>query len=118
DQSRVPPGASRDGADPVELVPALRPQPADLRQQHLLRQARRLPKGHAIDLPHARKAERRLAPASALISAPARALQPERVCFRSPASPPLSGSTRASSSNIRKAFRALSSDSLRRPSSG
>ena len=29
-----------DGPGPVELVPALRPQPADLRPQHLLRQAR------------------------------------------------------------------------------
>ena len=28
-----------DGPGPVELVPALRPQPADLRPQHLLRQA-------------------------------------------------------------------------------
>src|SRR6185369_17578323 len=32
-----------DGPGPVELVPALRPQPADLRPQHLLRPPRRLP---------------------------------------------------------------------------
>ena len=35
------------------LVPALRPQPADLRAQHLVRQARRLPEGRAAHLPRA-----------------------------------------------------------------
>jgi predicted acyl esterase len=35
-QPRVPARPPRHGAGPVELVPALRPQPADLRAQHLL----------------------------------------------------------------------------------
>ncbi len=39
--ARPPP----DGPGPVELVPALRPQPADLRPQHLLRQAAGLSAG-------------------------------------------------------------------------
>ena len=38
-ESRVPAGASRDGADPVQLVPALRSQSADVRAEHLLREA-------------------------------------------------------------------------------
>ena len=38
-------GGYDHGADPVELVPALRPQPAALRAQHLLGQGRGLPQG-------------------------------------------------------------------------
>src|SRR3546814_3783292 len=39
-----------DGAGAVDPVPALRPQPADLRAEHLLRQARGLPQGDPADL--------------------------------------------------------------------
>src|SRR3546814_14893013 len=41
---------SPDGAGAVDPVPALRPQPADLRAEHLLRQARGLPQGDPADL--------------------------------------------------------------------
>jgi putative CocE/NonD family hydrolase len=41
------------GADPVELVSPLRSQSADLRPQHLLGQARGLPKGRPAHLPFA-----------------------------------------------------------------
>ena len=40
-QPRVPAGAPDHGAGAVELVPALRPEPADLRAEHLLRHGRR-----------------------------------------------------------------------------
>ena len=46
-EPRVPAGPPHHGADPVELVPALRPQPADLRAEHLLRQAGGLREGDA-----------------------------------------------------------------------
>ena len=39
-ESRVPARPPDDGADPIELVPALRSQPADLRAEHLPRDAR------------------------------------------------------------------------------
>ena len=44
-QPRLPAGPPDHGADPVELVPALRPQPADVRREHLFRQAGRLREG-------------------------------------------------------------------------
>ena len=56
-EPRVPARPPHHGAGPVELVPALRPQPADLRGQHLLRQPRRLPQGHAAGVPHRRRGE-------------------------------------------------------------
>ena len=37
-EPRVPARPPHHGAGPVELVPALRPQPADLRAEHLLRE--------------------------------------------------------------------------------
>ena len=46
-EPRLPAGPPDHGAGAVELVPALRPQPADLRAQHLLRQAGGLCEGHA-----------------------------------------------------------------------
>ena len=46
-EPRVPAGPPDHGAGAVELVPALRPQPADLRAEHLLGEARRLPQGRA-----------------------------------------------------------------------
>ena len=46
-QPRLPAGAPDHGAGPVELVPALRPQSADVRPEYLLGQARRLPQGRA-----------------------------------------------------------------------
>src|SRR5438876_1096162 len=45
------PGTPHHGADPVELVPALRPQSADLCAEYFLGQAGRLPKGDTADLP-------------------------------------------------------------------
>ena len=39
---RLPARPPHHGPDPVEPVPALRPQPADLRREHLRREARRL----------------------------------------------------------------------------
>ena len=50
-QPRFPAGPPDHGADPVELVPALRPQSADLRPQHLLGQAGDYRKADATDLP-------------------------------------------------------------------
>ena len=49
-EPRLPAGAPDHGAGAVELVPALRPQPADVRAQHLLGEARGLPEGDAADL--------------------------------------------------------------------
>ena len=49
-QPRLPAGAPDHGAGPIELVPALRSQPADLRAEHLLGEAGGLPQGHAADL--------------------------------------------------------------------
>ena len=45
------PGPPHHGAGAVELVPALRPQPADLRAEHLLRQAGGLSEGDAAGVP-------------------------------------------------------------------
>ncbi len=49
-EPRLPAGAPDHGAGAVELVSALRPQPADLRAQHLLGEAGGLPEGDAADL--------------------------------------------------------------------
>ena len=57
-QSCLPARPPHHGADPVELVPALRPQSADLRAQHLLGQAGGLPEGDAAHLSRARRGER------------------------------------------------------------
>ena len=57
------PGHRHHGAGPVELVPALRPQPADVRAQHLLGEAGGLPEGGAADLSRARAGELRRAAA-------------------------------------------------------
>ncbi len=46
-EPRLPAGPPDHGAGAVELVPALRPQPADLRAEHLLGEARGLPEGRA-----------------------------------------------------------------------
>ena len=62
-EPRLPAGPPDHGAGPVELVPALRPQPADLRAEHLLGQAGGLPEGRAADLPRARPGELRRAAA-------------------------------------------------------
>jgi hypothetical protein len=56
-QPRFPTGTQDHGPGSVELVPAVRPQSADLRPQHLLGKARGLPKGGSADLPHARPVE-------------------------------------------------------------
>jgi putative CocE/NonD family hydrolase len=55
---RLQAGPSDHGADPVEPVSALRPEPADLRAQHPLRQAVRLPQGDGDDRAWTRCAER------------------------------------------------------------
>ena len=47
---RIPAGSPDHGADPVEPVPALRSQSADLRRQHHVREARRLSEGDAEHL--------------------------------------------------------------------
>ena len=52
-EPRVPARSSDHGADPVELVSAVRPQSADVRAEHLLREAVGLPEGDAADLAHA-----------------------------------------------------------------
>jgi len=49
-EPRLPAGPPDHGADPVELVPALRPQSPDVRTQYLLGQAGRLPQGDATSL--------------------------------------------------------------------
>ncbi len=49
-QPRLPARPPDHGADPVQLVPALRSQSADVREEHLLGQAERLQEGHAADL--------------------------------------------------------------------
>ncbi len=53
-EPRLPARPPHHGADPVELVPPLRPQPADLRRQHLLGEAGGLPEGDAAHLSRAR----------------------------------------------------------------
>ncbi len=60
-EPRLPARPPDRGAGPVELVPALRPQPADLRPEHLRGEARRLPEGHAAHLPRPRRGELRRA---------------------------------------------------------
>ncbi len=62
-QPRLPAGPQDDGAGAVELVPALRPQSADLRAQHLLCEAAGLPQGRPARLPfeRARRGELRRA---------------------------------------------------------
>ena len=62
-QPRFPAGAPDHGAGPVELVPAVRPQPADVRAQYLLGQTGRLPQGDATGLSRPRPQQlRRAAP--------------------------------------------------------
>ena len=56
-QSRVPAGAPDHDPGAIELVPALRPQSADLRAEHLLRPSRGLREGDAADLPRSRCGE-------------------------------------------------------------
>src|ERR1700675_3034264 len=51
-ESRLPARPQSDGPGPVKLVPALRPQPANLRPQHFLGQARRLSQSHPAHIPH------------------------------------------------------------------
>ena len=53
-QSRLPAGAPDHGANSVELVPALRSQPADLCPEHLLGESKRLQEGGTPNLPRAR----------------------------------------------------------------
>src|SRR5262249_25244118 len=53
-EPRFPAGSPDHGAGPVELVPAVRPQSADLRPQYFLGQAGGLPEGDATDLPRTR----------------------------------------------------------------
>ncbi len=57
-EPRVPARPPDHGAGPVEPVPALRPQPADLRAEHLLREARRLSEGDAERVPRRRHRQR------------------------------------------------------------
>ena len=59
DESRIRAGPSHHGADPVELVPAVRPQSADLRPEHLLRQAGGLCEGDAVGVPRRRTSRAR-----------------------------------------------------------
>ena len=56
-EPRLPARPSAHGADPVELVSALRPQPADVRAEHLLGQGRGLPEGRAEGVSRARAGE-------------------------------------------------------------
>src|SRR3546814_3723084 len=56
-QPHHPAGAPPDGAGAVDPVPALRPQPADLRAEHLFRQTGGLPQGDPADLAFARGGE-------------------------------------------------------------
>src|SRR5215213_3619483 len=51
-ESRVSAGPPHHGADPVELVPALRSQSADVCEEHLLGQAGGLQESKPADLQH------------------------------------------------------------------
>ena len=51
-EPHVPAGSPHHGADPVELVPALRPESADLRAEHPVRAAGELRQGDAARLAH------------------------------------------------------------------
>ena len=55
-ESRFSAGPPDHGPDSVELVPALRSQSADIREEHLLGQARGLQESDATDLQHTRQA--------------------------------------------------------------
>src|SRR4029079_4991532 len=57
-EPRFPAGAPDRRSGAVEPVPALRPQPAKLRAEHLLRTAGRLPEGDAERVPGGRHGER------------------------------------------------------------
>src|SRR5262249_22256751 len=54
-ESRLSAGPPHHGAGAIELVPALRPQPANLRTQHFLRQTAGLRESHAARLPRRRR---------------------------------------------------------------
>ncbi len=56
-QSCVSAGAPDHGADSIELVSAVRPQPTDVRAEHFLGKARRLPEGDAKGVSHGRGAD-------------------------------------------------------------
>ena len=66
-EPRLPARPPDHGADPVELVPALRPQSADVRAEHLLREAGGLREGDAIGLPLGRPGERGVAAGGAVM---------------------------------------------------
>ena len=57
-EPHVPAGPSHHGADPVQLVPAVRPQPADVRAEHHVREAGELREGDAAHLACAGHGER------------------------------------------------------------
>src|SRR5262249_17599187 len=61
-EPRLPARAPGDGAGAVHLVPALRPEPADVRRQHLLGKTGRLPEGDAARVPRPGKRELHRAP--------------------------------------------------------
>ena len=58
-EPRVPAGTPDHGADSIELVPVVRPQPADVRPQHLLCQSRGLRQGDPAHLSRARRSKLR-----------------------------------------------------------
>ena len=57
DESRLPARPSHHGAGAVELVPALRPQPPDLRPEYFLGQARGLHESHAAGVSRTRRCQ-------------------------------------------------------------
>ena len=61
-EPRVPAGPPDHGADPVELVPAIRPQPAEIRPHDHRCQARRLSEGDDQRVPFAGRGELRRTP--------------------------------------------------------
>ena len=69
-ESRLPARPSHHGAGAVQLVPALRPQPADLCAEYLLGQAGGLQEGHAAHLPRAGRSQRSGAAGGAVAPAP------------------------------------------------
>ena len=56
-EPRVPAGAPDHGAGAIDLVPALRPQSADVRAEYLLRESGGLRQGDAADLSRGRRRE-------------------------------------------------------------
>src|SRR5262249_6798979 len=78
-ESRLPPGTPDHGAGAIVVVSTLRSQPADLRPEHLRREAGRLQEGHPARLPRTGTGQLHRAPDREALSTPSLSLLAESV---------------------------------------